>query len=187
MKLAPPLSTKSRHAEYKLVNMRFLGGEVCPLPPIVNMPPKIKAMLVMAQERYLLLLDALESCGIEVLPVRDCNEARRMFEAQPSVQVVVTDAVLHDGDWRQVLAIVAQGRRRIEVVVCSRLADPKLWLDVVEEGGYDVLVEPFEHEEVRRIVEGAAARSYMGSSALAINKKPGHLAPPVRHSSMRVS
>jgi DNA-binding NtrC family response regulator len=157
------------------------------MPLISNMPPKIKAVLVMAQYRHQPLLDALESCGIEVLPVYDCNEARRMFEAQPPVQVVVTDAVLHDGNWQQVLEIVTRGRRKIEVVVCSRLGDPKLWLDVLEEGGYDVLVEPFEYEEVRRIVEAAAARSYMGSPALAINQKPRQLAPPVRHTSMRVS
>ena len=152
------------------------------------MPLKIKAMLVMAPERCLPLLDALESCGVEVLPVSNCNEARRIFEAQPLLQVVVTDAELHDGDWRQVLAIVAQGRRKIEVVVCSRLCDPKLWLDVVEEGGYDVLVEPFDHEEVRRIVEGAAARSNMGSPRSSDKlKAERQYAAPVRHSSMRMS
>jgi DNA-binding NtrC family response regulator len=102
------------------------------------MPPKIKVMLVMAQERHLPLLDALESCGIEVLPVCGCNEARRMFEAQPPVQVVVTDAVLQDGDWRRVLEIVVRGRANVEVVVCSPLDDPKLWLDVLEQGGYDL-------------------------------------------------
>jgi len=135
------------------------------------MQPKISAMLIMARERRLPLLGAIESCGIEVVPVCDCNEARRMLETQPMVQVVVTDARLHDGDWRRVLEIVVRGRRKIEVVVCSRLGDPKLWLDVLEQGGYDVLVEPFEHEEVRRIVKAAAARSYMRSSARAINHK----------------
>src|SRR6266446_4628777 len=135
------------------------------------MTHNIKTMLVMAQERRPNLVNALECCGIEVLPVCDCNEARRMLETQPMVQVVVTDARLHDGDWRRVLEIVVRGRRKIEVVVCSRLGDPKLWLDVLEQGGYDVLVEPFEHEEVRRIVKAAAARSYMRSSARAINHK----------------
>ena len=86
----------------------------------------IKALLVMAQGRCQPMLDALESCGIEVLPVCDCNEARRMLEAQPPVQVVVTDTTLPDGDWRRVLEIVEQGRRKIEVVVCSCLGDPKL-------------------------------------------------------------
>jgi len=136
------------------------------------MSPKIKAMLVMAGERRLPLLDVLESCGIEVLPVCDCNEAHRMLGTQPPVHVVVTDTALPDGDWRRVLEIVVRGRRTIEVVVCSRLDDHKLWLDVLEQGGYDVLVEPFEHEEVRRILEAAAARSYMRFPAQAINHKP---------------
>jgi DNA-binding NtrC family response regulator len=136
------------------------------------MTHNIKAMLVMAQERRSTLVNALESCGIDVLPVCDCHEAQRMLEAQPAVQVVVTDARLRDGDWRRVFEIVERGRRRIEVIVCSRLGDPKLWLDVLEEGGYDVLVEPFEHEEVRRIVEAAAARSYMRSPGQARSHKP---------------
>jgi DNA-binding NtrC family response regulator len=133
------------------------------------MTHNIKAMLFLAQERRLLLLDALESCGIEVLPVCNCNEARRMLEIEPLVQVVVTDARLHDGDWRRVFEIVARGRRKIEVIVCSRVGDPKLWLDVLEEGGYDVLVQPYQCEEVRRIVEAAAARSYIRSPAQAIS------------------
>jgi DNA-binding NtrC family response regulator len=129
------------------------------------MPHNIKAMLVMAQERQSTLLDAPESCGIEVLPVCDCSEARRMREAQRIVQVVITDARLHDGDWRRMFEIVERGRRKIEVVVCSRLGDPKLWLDVLEQGGYDVLVQPYQREEIKRIVEAAAARSFMRSPA----------------------
>jgi len=116
-------------------------------------------MLVMAQESRLPLLNALESCGIEVLPVCDCKEAQQMLETHPLVQAVVTDTTLPDGDWRRVLEIVDQSCRKIEVVVCLRLGDPKLWLDVLEQGGYDVLVEPFTHNEVRRIVEAAAAKS----------------------------
>ena len=127
------------------------------------MQTKITAMLIMAGERRLPLLAALESCGIDVLPVCDCNEGRQMLEIQPQVQVVLTDAALPDGDWRGVLQIVAQAGANIEVVVCSRLGDHKLWLDVLEQGGYDVLVEPYEHEEIRRIVEAAAARNYMRS------------------------
>lgn len=128
-------------------------------------------MLVIARARHLPLLDALESCGVEVLPVCDCNETRRMLETQPPVQVVVTDTTLPDGDWRRVLEMVAQGRTNAEVIVRSRLGDPKLWLDVPEQGGYDVLVEPYQHEEVQRIVEAAAASSYMRSHAQATSHK----------------
>jgi DNA-binding NtrC family response regulator len=126
----------------------------------------------MAQERRLPLLEALESCSIDVLLVCNCNEGRRMLEIQPQVQVVLTDAALPDGDWRGVLQIVAQAGVNIEVVVCSRLGDQKLWLDVLEQGAYDVLVEPYDCEEVRRIVESAADKRYMRSLPLAQAIKP---------------
>ena len=135
------------------------------------MKTKITAMLIMAQERRLPLLEALESCGIDVLLVCNCNEGRRMLEIQPQVQVVLTDAALPDGDWRGVLQIAAQAGINIEVVVCSRLGDHKLWIDVLEQGAYDVLVEPYQHEEIRRIVEGAAARSSMRYLPLAHSDK----------------
>ena len=91
-------------------------------------------MLVMAPERRLPLLDALESCDIEVLLVGNCREARRMLETQPPVHVVVTDTALPDGDWRRVLEIVTQGSPNVEVIVRLRLGDPALWLDVLEQG-----------------------------------------------------
>jgi DNA-binding NtrC family response regulator len=139
-----------------------------------NMPPKINAMLIMNRERRLPLIDALESCAIEVLAVCDCNEARQILETQ-LVQVVVTDTTLPDGDWRRVLEIVERGRRKIQVVVCSRLGDPKLWLDVLEEGGYDVLVEPYEREEVKRIVAVAPAIKRKLLSLLNSPSRPSHL------------
>src|SRR5207302_11084855 len=84
-------------------------------------------------------------------------------ETEPKVQVVLTDTVLPDGDWRRVLEIVAHSCPNIEVVVSARLGDHRLWIDVLEQGAYDVLVEPYECEEVRRIVETAAEKSYICS------------------------
>ena len=131
------------------------------------MQPKITVMLVMSRERQLSLLETLEVSGIDVLPVCDCNEARRMLETQLQVQVVLTDRTLPDGDWRAVLEIVAQGRANVQVVVCSRLGDHTLLIDVLEQGAYDVLVEPYQREEIRRVLEAAAARSYIRSRPLA--------------------
>jgi len=161
MTLAPPPSTRLPHAPRKPDSKSFLssGGRSAPLFFGSNMPAKIKAMLVMVRERSLSLLDALESCGIEVLPVCDCNEAQRMLKSQPPVQVVVTDTALPDGDWRRMLEIVAESSPNVEVIVRSRVGEPKLWLDVLEQGGYDVLFEPYHHEEIKRIVEAAAAKN----------------------------
>lgn len=137
------------------------------------MQPKITAMLVMTPGRRPPLLEALESCGIDVLPVHDCSEARWALETQPQVQVVLTDTSLPDGEWREVLEIVAQGRANVEVVVCSHMGDHRQWIDVMERGAYDLLVQPYQREEVRRIVESAAARRYLRSR------------PPVRATSYK--
>ena len=131
------------------------------------MQRKITAMLIMARERRLPLLEALESCGIDVLPVCNCNAARCVLETQLQMQVVLTDTALPDGDWRDALDIVGQARPNVQVIVCSRLADPSLWIDVLEWGAYDLLVQPYQCEEVRRILEAASARSYMRSLPLA--------------------
>jgi len=76
------------------------------------MPPKIMALLVMARERRQPLLDALQSCGVEVLAVCDCNGAGRMLQTHPQVQVVLTDTKLPDGDWRVVLDSVDAERSK---------------------------------------------------------------------------
>src|SRR5713226_6056907 len=88
------------------------GGHVRPLSCSAkkgdDMQPKMTAMLIMARERRLPLLEALESCGIDVLPVCNCNEARCVLETQLQIQVVLTDTTLPDGDWREALDIVVE-------------------------------------------------------------------------------
>ena len=52
------------------------------------MQTKIAAMLIMARERRLPLLEALESCGIDVLPV--CNPVTSMvLDAAPKWKLTV--------------------------------------------------------------------------------------------------
>ncbi|MBI3698255.1 MAG: hypothetical protein HY238_25885, partial [Acidobacteria bacterium] len=37
-----------------------------------------------------------------------------------------------------------------------RVADERLWTQVLEAGGFDALVEPYQESEVRRILHAAA-------------------------------
>jgi hypothetical protein len=41
------------------------------------------------------------------------------------------------------------------VIVSSRLADERLWAEVLNLGGYDVLGMPFEPEKVLRVADSA--------------------------------
>jgi len=130
---------------------------------------KFVTLLVMPRNRRLTLLEQLENCS-EVLAVCDCNEARRVLWSRLPVQVVLTDTALPDGDWRSVLDNVLQAEKNAEVIVCTRLADVGLWCDALQRGVYDLLVEPYQWEEVQRIVERAAARSYMRSLSFKVLK-----------------
>ena len=43
-------------------------------------------------------------------------------------------------------------------IVTSRLADDALWAEVLNVGGYDLLLKPFRAEEVIRMVHAAATQ-----------------------------
>ncbi len=81
------------------------------------------------------------------------------------MQVIVTDRNLPDGNWRGVITDTVQSRSSAQVIVCSRLGDHHFWIDALEGGAYDVLVEPYETEEIRRILNSAAGRSEMRALA----------------------
>lgn len=65
--------------------------------------------------------------------------------------VVVTEAVLPDGSWRDVLDVMP-GELLPPLLVTARLADEQLWSDVLQLGGFDVLAQPFDVSEVQRVL-----------------------------------
>jgi DNA-binding NtrC family response regulator len=92
--------------------------------------------------------------------VSNCNEALHVLDGlNPSV--VLVEADLPTGNWKRLLDRVSDLQRSPEVIVFSRLADVRLWAEVLTLGGYDLLQVPFEAEEVLRTISmahGAYAR-----------------------------
>ena len=73
--------------------------------------------------------------------------------------VVVCDQVLADGDWRDLLKdLQSEQQLPPPMIVLSRLADDRLWAEVLNLGGYDLLIKPFAATEVSRVVKMAAHR-----------------------------
>jgi two-component system C4-dicarboxylate transport response regulator DctD len=69
---------------------------------------------------------------------------------------IVTDCSLPGGfGWRDLLELARSIQNAPPVIVTDRFADERLWAEVLNEGGYDVLMKPFEPEEVLRIVRYA--------------------------------
>jgi DNA-binding NtrC family response regulator len=80
-----------------------------------------------------------------------CEAAFRLLRSHP-VSVIVTNDALPDGDWVRVLLHTQTQSRPPKLIVASRHADERLWAEALNLGGYDVLIKPFEAEEVRRVV-----------------------------------
>jgi DNA-binding NtrC family response regulator len=67
--------------------------------------------------------------------------------------VVITDRRLTDGaSWKDVLRSLDRHLNRPQLIVADRLADEALWAEVLNLGGYDLLVSPFDPTELYRVV-----------------------------------
>src|ERR1700737_3796150 len=62
--------------------------------------------------------------------------------------IVLCEGQLPDGNWKDVLSQLAPILNRPRLIVISRCADEKLWAEVLNMGGFDLLVTPFREEEV---------------------------------------
>ena len=70
--------------------------------------------------------------------------------------IVISDCCLPDGQsWRDILDEIATLPQPPPLLVASRLAENRLWAEVLNLGGYDLLVLPFQATEVFHAVRSA--------------------------------
>ena len=87
----------------------------------------------------------------------DCCEALALLRDQ-NVAVLLCERDHADGDWEDLLNATARLPAPPNLIVFSRLADESLWAKVLNLGGFDVLMTPFEPEEVLRVAFAAWTR-----------------------------
>ena len=119
------------------------------------MPNTVTALLVMPPERRSRLMDEFEGIEANIRCASSCDETAALLRDDPDTALVLTDLCLPDGSWFDVLNLVSETHPGANVVVCARVADELFWTKVLEAGGYDVLVEPYEENEVSRILNAA--------------------------------
>lgn len=66
-----------------------------------------------------------------------------------------------DGGWREILDAAGSRPNPPSVIVTAPFADEALWAEVLNLGGFDVLAQPFDANEVSRIAQAALRRSQM--------------------------
>jgi DNA-binding NtrC family response regulator len=80
-----------------------------------------------------------------------CDEALSVIHREV-IPVVIWDAELRGGNWQFILDKFAAMPHPPKLIVSSRLADERLWADVLQAGAYDLLQTPFDSHELFRVV-----------------------------------
>jgi len=75
-----------------------------------------------------------------------------------SYAVILTAADLPDGSWLDILPLARDASPGAVVIVTDRHADARFWAEALNLGAYDLLVQPFDASEVRRILSNACSR-----------------------------
>ncbi len=76
-----------------------------------------------------------------------------------SVGVVISDSRFPDGScWKDLLRELEKLGDPPPLIVVDRLADDRLWAEVLNLGAYDLLAKPFDRREVRHAVMSACRR-----------------------------
>jgi len=97
------------------------------------------------------LADIFRHSKWSVLPKHTYAEAIALLKRRP-VSVIVCERELPDGTWEDILEGAMAAESQPSLIVTSRLADERLWCDVLSRGGYNVLMKPFHPAEVLRDV-----------------------------------
>jgi DNA-binding response OmpR family regulator len=122
----------------------------------------VSALLVGEYESDRLLLQGIfHDAGWRLMEAPDRRRALDCLERQP-VQVVISEKDGPQWHWKRVLNDLRRLAHPPQLIVTSRTADDYLWAEVLNIGGYDVLPQPFNRDEVERVV-AAARRHFEGA------------------------
>jgi len=135
-------------------------------PPGPIRKPVAQAIAVLsvssAEEDHFHLQDIFSSPGRTLYPELTFNlTAKRTIAAAKNairsgrVSIVLCEHNLSPGSWKELLDFADRLPEPPPVIVTSRIADERMWAEVLNLGGYDVLATPFHSEEVIRTVTSA--------------------------------
>jgi DNA-binding NtrC family response regulator len=103
------------------------------------------------------LREILSQGNWELHEASDCCGALALLRDQ-SVPVLLCGRDQADGNWEDLLNATARLPAPPSLIVFSHLADEPFWVKVLNQGGFDVLLTPFQPGEVLRVTSAAWSR-----------------------------
>jgi DNA-binding response OmpR family regulator len=102
----------------------------------------------------LLLYEVFRRYRWRLFEARDRHRAMDCLGKNPA-HVVIAETDTQGWNWKQILQDLRGFSPPPQLIVASRTADDHLWAEVLNVGGYDVLPQPFERDELERVVASA--------------------------------
>ena len=118
------------------------------------------------------LLHHLKLIHAEVLTVESCQQVRELLAAHP-VDLVITEVSLADGNWCDLIRHMVDNETPARVVVTAETPTDSLWAEVFWRGAHDLLVAPYQAQEVRHVVWSALRMTEFLTSELSLSNRWG--------------
>lgn len=124
---------------------------------------RIEIVLAGTQEDDLNSLDSiLSGSAWKLIKVPTCREAARTIPGLP-VPIVLCDLRLEDQPWQQTLRRLLMARSGVCVILLSNGPDQALSSEVVQQGGFCLLIRPLDRGRVFQSLFFAYSRYKLGS------------------------
>jgi DNA-binding NtrC family response regulator len=121
------------------------------------MKETIAALLVHDRAGHLFpLKQVLEAQRVKIIEARTCEEAAHEIAKANPPHLIFTDTAVPDGTCFDVLELAAKAPRPVNVIVASRTANGRLYLDAMEHGAFDFITATSLISELAYILHNAA-------------------------------
>ena len=120
-------------------------------------------------EDRLSLEPILSQCEWELTGRELALKQSQQSDGRP-LQSLFCDEKFADGEWKGLWNELVKDPCPPEVIVASRLADERLWVEVLNLGAYNLLSKPFRPEEVVRTIHGALMEWQLARTAKFTNR-----------------
>lgn len=98
------------------------------------------------------LEEIFKSTGWVLEHARSYEEVSKILDAESTPSIVLCEDKLPDGEWQDILTLTESCGS--ELIVATHPDNTRLWSEVLNLGGNDVLLKPLRKEEVCEVIAG---------------------------------
>jgi hypothetical protein len=121
---------------------------------VLSLSPSENDHAVLAQTFRDSSLTLYPNCRLTLQPILTLASTLVLLGTH-RIPIVLCDDDAYPEAWREILGACKLLPEPPCVIVTSRLADDRLWMEILSEGAFDLLSKPFDPSDVMRIIHSA--------------------------------